>query len=227
MRDEPGTSRPEPAIKSLGRKRRGTGGGARASAAAGNLLHSRNFNRWAAIGVGVAAVVYLGLMVTRFHADTVMLGYRPTGAPDSEILYGWGRPDFVRQDGQAPVKVTPETAISDYAVWQYPGEGGGIFTFHFNDGRISDRVSCTHASGDRGSCPTAFGIGIGDMEEKIVYQLGGAPNRVLSGTRAVLRYPSLGAEFELEQYKVRRISLSTDRSSVPGRIPRFIRYLIP
>lgn len=228
MSDESGSSRPEPVIKSLGRRRRGYGGrGVRSSIAMGNVLHSPHFDRWTMIGVAVAAIVYLTLMVNSFHMDTVMLGYRPTGVPDSEILYGWGRPEYVRQDGQAPVKVEPGTPIADYAVWQYPGEGGGVFTFHFNGGRISDRVSCAQAAGERGSCPHIFGIGIGDMEEKIVYQLGGAPERVLSGTRAVLRYPATGTEFELEQFKVRRITISLDRSPVIGRIPRFIRYLIP
>lgn len=228
MSDDFGSPKPEPAIKSLGRRRRGYGGrGTRGSIAVGNVVNAAGFDRWVTIGVAIAAIAYVGLMGQSFHADTVMLGFRPTGAPDSEILYGWGRPEYVRQDGQAAVKVTPTTPISDYAVWQYPAEGGGIFTIHFNGSRISDRVSCTQASAERGSCPGVFGIGVGDMEEKIVYKLGSAPERVLSGTRAVLRYPSIGVEFELEQFRVRRISLSTDRSSIPGRIPRLIRYLVP
>ena len=220
---------PQPPSDSQSRRRRGGDRGRRSKGRTRieNVLQTPGFERWLHIGVGVVAIAYAGLMVQIFHSDTIMLGFRPTGAPRSEVLYGFGRPDVVSNDAEDGVRVTSTTPIDAYDRWQYPADGGGTFRFRFNDAGISDRVSCIHDSADRGSCPTVFGIGIGDTEDHVVYQLGVAPVRTLNGTRAILRYPSIGTEFELEQFEVRRITLSTDRSSIISRIPRFVRYLIP
>lgn len=215
-------------LKPRARRRRGYGGrGARAATSVGNALHAPGFERWLHVVVAVLAFVYLGVMVFAFHADTVMLGYRPTGAPESEILYGFGRPEFVSADGAAPIRVEANTPIANYDIWHYPADGGGTFLFHFTPARMSDRVSCSHPAGERGSCPSVFGIGLGAKEEEVVARLGMPSDRILHGTSATLRYASLGAEFELEQFRVRGIALSTNRASVPGRIPVFIRYLMP
>jgi hypothetical protein len=209
-------------------RRRGYGGrSTRAAIGVGNMLHAPAFERWLHIAVAVLAFVYLGIMVFSFHADTVMLGYRSTGAPQSEILYGFGRPEFVRAGGGAPVRVQADTPLAGYDIWQYPAEGGGTFLFHFNGAQISDRVSCSHPAGERGNCPSVFGIGLGEKEESIIGRLGAPSDRILHGTSATLRYASLGVEFELEQFRLRGIALSTNRYSVPGRIPVFIRYLMP
>jgi len=220
---------PQPPNDSQSRRRRNGDRGRRPRGKSGieNVLQTAAFTRWLHIGVGALALVYLVLMVLRFHGDTVMLGFRPTGAPRSEVLYGFGRPDVVGNGAGNGVRVTGETPIDAYEHWQYTAEGGGTIRFHFDDGGFSDRVSCIDDSNDRGACPTVYGIGIGDSEDVVAYHLGTPPVRALLGPRAVLRYPSIGAEFELEQFRVRRITLSTDRSSVLARIPRFVRYLVP
>lgn len=228
MSEEPIAPGPSRGLKPRARRRRGYGGrGARAAVGVGKALHAPGFERGLHIVVAVIAFIYLGVMVVTFHADTVMLGYRPTGAPQSEILYGFGRPEFVRTGGGAPVRVEPGTPIAGYDTWQYTAEGGGTMLFHFNGAQVSDRVSCSHPAGDRGACPSVFGIGLGAMEEDVVARLGAPSERILHGTSATLRYASLGAEFELAQFRVRGIALSTDRFPVPGRIPIFIRYLMP
>ncbi|MCW3848494.1 hypothetical protein OF829_14730 [Sphingomonas sp. LB-2] len=221
----------EPAIKSLGRRRRGYGGGsgrgARSKIRVGNVLHAPNFERWLNVAVGVVALVYVGLMGQWFHADTVMIGFRPTGVPRSEILYGWNRPQFVGNSGTPMVRVDKATPMDDYEFWQYPGEGGGTYRFHFATDGQSDEVSCFQAAGDPGACPDAFGVKLGEFESHIAWRLGSAPVRELNGPAAELRYPSVGLEFGLEQYSLRRITIHRQTSSIFSRIPLFLRFLVP
>jgi hypothetical protein len=173
------------------------------------------------------ALVYVGLMGQWFHSDTFMIGFRPAGTPRSEILYGWNRPQFVGNPGGALVRVDQATPIDDYAFWQYPGEGGGTYRFHFAADGKSDEVSCFHAVGDSGACPAAFGIRLGDFEGQIAWRLGAAPVRELNGPAATLRYPSVGVEFGLEQYQLRRVTVRRQTTPILSRIPLFLRFLGP
>jgi hypothetical protein len=219
--------KPAPAIKSLGRRRRGYGGGSGRKISAGNFLHAKGFDRWMNIAVGVMALAYVGLMGQWFHADTIMIDFRLTGAPRSEILYGWNRPQLVANGNGALIPVDAKTAIDDYDVWQYSGENGGTYRFRFAaDGR-SDQVTCFHAAGDRGACPDAMGINLGDTEGDIAWRLGSPPLRALNGTSGVLAYPSVGLEFGTTQYKVRRITVHRQTTPILSRIPLFLRFLVP
>lgn len=212
---------------SRGRRRRGYGGRSNARTGASNFLHAPGFERRMHIAVGALALVYLVLMGQWFHSNTVMLGLRPTGGPKSEILYGYGRPQGVSTGGGAMIKVDAATPIENYDRWQYSSEAGGTFQFHFDGDGVSDEVSCIHPTPDRGACPAAFGIELGDLESQVAWRLGSAPVRVLNGQNAVLNYPSIGVDFQMQQYRVRGVTIRRQTSSIFARIPRFVRFLIP
>ncbi|MES2444537.1 MAG: hypothetical protein V4574_17055 [Pseudomonadota bacterium] len=213
--------------KPRGRRRRGYGGRNPRGGGGTSILHAPGFERWMAVAVGAMALVYVVLMGQWFHSNTVMLGYRPTGGPKSEILYGFGRPQAVSLNGAAGVKVDAATPIENYDRWQYPSETGGTFVVHFDGDGVSDEVSCVHPTGDRGACPAAFGIELGDSESQVAWRLGGAPVRVLNGPDAVLHYPSIGVDFQMRQYRVRGITVRRQTSPILARLPRFVRFLIP
>jgi hypothetical protein len=191
------------------------------------IIHSPLFERAIPIIVGVAAFAYAALAVDRFHSDTIMLGLRPVGVPKSEILYGFGRPEAVRSDQTGWLATSSSTPINNYDLWRFKSDGGGTFLIHFDGTGSVDEVTCFHPRGDPGTCPGAFWINLGDTEDRVAYELGRPPVRILDGTSAVIRYPSIGVDFELQQFKVRRITVRTPKSPIFARIPRFIRFAIP
>ena len=191
------------------------------------ILHAPWLDRAVRIGVIVAGSAYLVIMTSLFRSDYNMLGFRALYVPKSEMLYGFGRPALVRNGDAKWTPVTPAISIESFDEWRYPNEGGGTYLIHFDQAGLSDLISCYHLEGERGACPASFGVHLGDLEDRVAYDLGDPPLRILSGPSAVMRYPSIGAEFELREFKVRRISIRADKSPVIGRIPRFIRFLVP
>lgn len=221
MAGNQGSPRPEPVVKSLGRRRRDRKGRDKR----GNILHAPGFDRWLNIGMGAAAVIYVGLMGQAFHAETVAMAFRPTDVPKSEVLYGFGRPQFVGKASSALVRVDAKTAIEGWDLWQYPAEGGGTYRFHFDGNGVADEVSCF--APDRGACPSVLGINPGDTEGAIAWRLGTPSARTLEGPSAVLQYASIGVDYGLEQYRVKRVTIRKQTSSILSRIPQFLRFLVP
>ena len=209
--------------------RRARAGGRRTSRPANfaGLVRAPWFDYALKLSMIALAGVYVVILMFSFRADYNMLGFRPLHAPKAEMLYGFGPPTFVRSAGGKWSRVAPSTQLSAYDEWRYASEAGGTFLIHFGGSGLSDVISCYQAGADSGACPTSFGVRLGDIEDRVAYNLGAAPRRLLNGQSAVMRYPSIGVEFELQQFKVRRITIRSEKSPVIGRIPRFLRFIIP
>ncbi len=172
---------------------------------------------------GLSYLTYIGIVA---YLSMTSVGAHSVGLAKSEYEYGFGRPDQVRSVNSAWEPLgSRQPAMFDQ--WRYSANGSNVYDVRFDGAGHAQRISCSHSSAVRTACPSNFGIALGDTEDQVGAILGPASSRSVKGTIAIMRYPEIGAEFELSEFRVRRITAEVVRPSSRSQIGRLLRYILP
>lgn len=180
--------------------------------------------------VVVLGIAFAGLSIRAFRNNRILLADMYMIGPDrAETLYTFGAPSRVRAtDGAAWTPVTAGTRINDYAIWGYtPSGGGGVdLKFDGSTGRVV-RASCGDDMLNAAACATQFGVAIGDMEDRLVYQIGRPTRQAFQGPDKRMDYADLGVSYTLRELRVRRITLTPGTGGALDLAGRYLRFAIP
>lgn len=191
-----------------------------------SLIRTPAFKRLLGLGLSFAALLYVGLWLDRFWDDSLV--YADVGIADTQAgtLYGVGNPKETRTPpaGWVPSQGRPAETTR---FWRYETQSGGQVEVAFGEDGKVDWVSCEQAEAQPQACPSLFGIGLGDAEDRLQRRLGAADREALGNGTKVAVYGDIGAEYGLKQFRVYKITARRERASVIGRIPRFLRSLVP
>jgi hypothetical protein len=189
------------------------------------LRHPRT-GRFIAILMIVAAF-FFGATGYTFHiAESTGYGGTYFGARPQEIFYFLGKPTGVRsRDGETWRTVEDPT---NFPQWLYDRQSV-IQLVRFDPetgGLVSFLCRPTEKPG-LASCPRTLGVGVGDSEIQLLERLGVPSEERIERGRKVMRYHELDYEFVLENMTVRSIRFTNFQSSIPNRIIRLMRWMLP
>lgn len=180
--------------------------------------------------VVVLGIAFAGLSIRAFRNNRILLADMYMIGPDrAETLYTFGAPSRVRDaDGAAWTPVSAGVRIDDHAIWGYtPAGGGGVdLTFDRNSGRVV-RASCGDDMLNAAACAMQFGVAIGDMEDRLVYQIGRPTRQAFRGPDKRMDYADLGVSYTLRELRVRRITLTPGTGNALDLAGRYLRFAIP
>ena len=150
-------------------------------------------------------IAYFGAILWQTRLGALVYNGIVVGSAAADVRYIIGPPK-AREDGDA--------------VWIYPAGENSDLRISFADGSAQS-ISCSDP-GISGACAGTMGLGMGSTEERVLQRLGAPARQRYIGDAKVIEYPGLGLSFELRQFRIHRITLSTrpDRFSYLGYVPR-------
>lgn len=178
---------------------------------------------WIALLFGV---IWLVMSIKQFRDQYYSFGPYLMQQSKAETLYGFNAPQQVRGPGGWIAAPKGRDALFQADEWRYELSGGANVDIAFGPDQRARRISCGGRAALPQSCPTAWGVSVGDDEQVVVYKLGAARSERFSGTAKTSSYPGLGMELGLEQFRVTRITLE-DQGGGVSAFPLYLRWALP
>jgi hypothetical protein len=187
-----------------------------------NPLHRPGAGRWILGTMVVAAVAYLGMKLVTFTYEAITYPDIEMAGSQAEALYANGTPALVRDGDDEPFR-RGEPLGREQWLYRTPAT---LVRFEPGSLRVAS-VYCGTTSRQVASCRPTLGTSVGMSEPELLARLGNPSETAVAGGRKVMRYPELGHDYLLEQFRVRGIRVYPDNNDRLAKLWQLIRYLIP